>query len=127
MSSCGSFNLHYFNTLRCASCDKTIYIMMFTILNYSMEEKCQLHQWGFPDSVIRRYHANSIMQLFPWQVECLLSNNGKSLTQWDHLIYTAPTRYVFNIQSMILVLFTLDLYIFNEYYVLWYFCVIWFM
>ena len=51
---------------------------------------CELPWWGVPSGVLVEYHRHKVDRLFPWQVECLCTNNGSAL-DGGNLIYSAPT------------------------------------
>ncbi|XP_050073096.1 DNA polymerase theta [Anopheles maculipalpis] len=48
-----------------------------------------IDSWGLPNSVTREYAKKGIVQLFPWQVECL--SRKEVMLEGKNLIYTAPT------------------------------------
>lgn len=50
-----------------------------------------LAEWGLPDQVLKRYKQAKISRLFPWQVDCLLTDSGAVLSGGRNMIYTAPT------------------------------------
>lgn len=49
-----------------------------------------LSNWGIPSSVLSQYSRNGVTHLFPWQLECITSENGAPLLG-NNLIYSAPT------------------------------------
>ncbi|XP_050096845.1 DNA polymerase theta [Anopheles aquasalis] len=48
-----------------------------------------LSNWGLPESVQRQYAKKGIVELFPWQVECL--SRKEVLLEGRNLVYSAPT------------------------------------
>uniref|UniRef100_A0A182FG04 DNA polymerase theta n=1 Tax=Anopheles albimanus TaxID=7167 RepID=A0A182FG04_ANOAL len=48
-----------------------------------------LANWGLPESVQRQYAKKGIVELFPWQVECL--SRSEVLLEGRNLVYSAPT------------------------------------
>uniref|UniRef100_A0A182QX53 DNA polymerase theta n=1 Tax=Anopheles farauti TaxID=69004 RepID=A0A182QX53_9DIPT len=48
-----------------------------------------LANWGLPDSITNAYNKKGIVELFPWQVECL--SRDEVLLEGKNLIYSAPT------------------------------------
>ncbi|XP_041773751.1 DNA polymerase theta [Anopheles merus] len=48
-----------------------------------------LANWGLPSTVTSEYAKKGIVQLFPWQVECL--SRKEVLLEGKNLIYSAPT------------------------------------
>eukprot|EP01036_Dinobryon_divergens_P040375 gene40375-53369_t len=49
-----------------------------------------LSSWGMPSRTVRRYETAGIRTLFPWQIQCLLANQGRCL-KGGNLVYSAPT------------------------------------
>lgn len=47
-----------------------------------------LTDWGLPEVVIERYHSKGIIQMFPWQAECL---SLPGVLAGRNIIYSAPT------------------------------------
>lgn len=50
-----------------------------------------LQSWGIPISVCEKYKSRGVLELFPWQIECLIQQHNASLQGKDNLIYSAPT------------------------------------
>ncbi|XP_052859844.1 DNA polymerase theta [Anopheles cruzii] len=48
-----------------------------------------LGSWGLPDAVTKQYAKKGIVELFPWQVECL--SRKQVLLESKNLVYSAPT------------------------------------
>ncbi|XP_058066112.1 DNA polymerase theta [Anopheles bellator] len=48
-----------------------------------------LGSWGLPDAVTKQYAKKGIVELFPWQVECL--SRKEVLLESKNLVYSAPT------------------------------------
>ncbi|XP_053675259.1 DNA polymerase theta [Anopheles nili] len=48
-----------------------------------------LSNWGLPSSVAKEYTKKGIVELFPWQVECL--SRREVLLEGKNLVYSAPT------------------------------------
>ena len=58
----------------------------------SREKLCSLAAWGLPDLLLHRYKQFAkIQSLFPWQVDCLLHEEGSVLSGRRNFIYSAPT------------------------------------
>lgn len=66
----------------------------------SVEDGCQqawehdllkLSTWGLPPKLLQRYQQHHITQLFPWQVDCLLSYGYELFQNKQNFIYSAPT------------------------------------
>lgn len=56
------------------------------------EHKCvPLSAFGLPRSVCVRYESAKVVQLFPWQRDCLLMDDGQVLHGKRNLVYSAPT------------------------------------
>ena len=54
------------------------------------DDQLEVAAWGLPDTVVDQYKEKGITKMFPWQAECLLTNDGKPL-QGGNLVYSAPT------------------------------------
>ncbi|XP_069676367.1 DNA polymerase theta-like [Periplaneta americana] len=52
------------------------------------QEKNKLASWGLPEGILKRYEASGIVNMFPWQVECLCNPR---VLEGGNLIYSAPT------------------------------------
>lgn len=50
----------------------------------------RLAHWGVPPAIADNYAAAGVKRLFPWQLRCLLTNNGAPL-RGKNLVYSAPT------------------------------------
>lgn len=52
-----------------------------------------LSSWGLPLKILENYSNSHIKTLFPWQIDCLLSDYGSVLGEYstENLIYSAPT------------------------------------
>jgi superfamily II DNA/RNA helicase len=50
-----------------------------------------LSSWGIPSRILARYKKERITKLFPWQIDCLLIENGIVFEGYKNLIYSAPT------------------------------------
>lgn len=62
--------------------------------SHSPSDLTHLSSWGFPQAVVKKYAQKGVVSLFPWQIECLLSDNAAPL-DGHSLLYTAPTRFEF--------------------------------
>lgn len=49
--------------------------------------------WGIPSKILQNYSNIGVKSLFPWQIDCLLSNHGNILLDNlnSNLVYSAPT------------------------------------
>jgi hypothetical protein len=63
-----------------------------------------LENWGLPANILRRYGQHKISKLFPWQVDCLLVDNGVVFQGTKNLIYSAPTSGGKTLVSELLIL-----------------------
>jgi superfamily II DNA/RNA helicase len=63
-----------------------------------------LENWGLPANILRRYSQHKISKLFPWQVDCLLVDNGVVFQGTKNLIYSAPTSGGKTLVSELLIL-----------------------
>ena len=50
-----------------------------------------LTAFGLPSRVCARYADAQVTELFSWQAECLLADNGQVLRGERNLVYSAPT------------------------------------
>ena len=50
-----------------------------------------LSTWGLPEKLVNKYKMHKIQKLFPWQIDCLMTNQGNVLDGKENLVYSAPT------------------------------------
>jgi superfamily II DNA/RNA helicase len=63
-----------------------------------------LSSWGIPCRILERYQKERITKLFPWQIDCLLIENGLVFEGNKNLIYSAPTSGGKTLVSELLIL-----------------------
>lgn len=68
-------------------------------------DMCKLVWWGLPDTILQKYANRNIINMFPWQVECLSRPNV--LSSSSNLVYSAPTSAGKTLVSEILAIKTL--------------------
>ena len=89
------------------SCSTPVASLVFNFRRASLRSgsslKLKLENWQLPDAVVKKYSEKKITDLFPWQVECLLT--GKVLNG-GNLIYSAPTSSGKTLVSELLMLKT---------------------
>lgn len=89
------------------SCSTPVASLVFNFRRASLRSgsslKFKLENWQLPDAVVKKYSEKKITDLFPWQVECLLT--GKVLNG-GNLIYSAPTSSGKTLVSELLMLKT---------------------
>lgn len=54
----------------------------------STQQKLKLETWGLPQSILKQYARKGIIEMFPWQVECLCCPR---ILNGGNLVYSAPT------------------------------------
>ncbi|XP_050442500.1 DNA polymerase theta [Adelges cooleyi] len=54
----------------------------------SNDHLCDINSWGLPPQIVDNYKKRGIVSMFPWQVECLMS---QGVLDGRNLVYSAPT------------------------------------
>lgn len=89
------------------SCSTPVASLIFNFRRASLRSgsasKLLLENWQLPEAVVKKYSEKKITNLFPWQVECLLTGN---VLNGGNLIYSAPTSSGKTLVSELLMLKT---------------------
>uniref|UniRef100_A0A182JNC4 DNA polymerase theta n=1 Tax=Anopheles christyi TaxID=43041 RepID=A0A182JNC4_9DIPT len=86
--SSGLFSASLLNRSNKVDCEKKTLLRSNMSLDQTKDLRL-LANWGLPSSITSEYAKKGIVQLFPWQVECL--SRKEVLLEGKNLIYSAPT------------------------------------
>ena len=83
----------------CSNCDLLYNLPSKLLQEKGMKEAAaimnldalNLESWGIPPVILSRYHSAGVLNLFEWQVECLMLNDASALRRNKNLVYSAPT------------------------------------
>lgn len=65
--------------------------MLFMQATYGSESLSSLAAWGLPNGIVQEYARHRVTTLFPWQIDCLLIEQGAVFDGSQNLIFSAPT------------------------------------
>ncbi|RYG69641.1 hypothetical protein EON64_02190 [archaeon] len=65
--------------------------LLFMSSTYGAESLSCLAAWGLPNGVVQEYARHHVTTLFPWQIDCLLAEQGVVFDGTLNLVFSAPT------------------------------------